>query len=350
MKLIPATTSTAIQNPDDGASKPPLRRLLSVFGRGDGDVARVAIFVLLVLVLGAVSPAFLSQASWLATSQSATVIVLLAIGQSFVIITGGIDLSVGAVLGVSSMISAAVMRNLILMDVSSWVVVGIGLLVSLCVGVLAGLINGLVITKLKITPFIATLGMLGVASGTTNLINNGTEIVNVPSELGIIGNTTLFGGWLAVPVAVTVVVALIAAVVLSRTRFGLRTFAIGSNSAAARRAGIGVDRHLIAVYMVAGLTAGIAGFLLMSRFVSASPLAGSSLELAAIAAAVIGGASLVGGRGSILGTVIGASITATLQIGLILAGVASFWQTVTIGVIIVIAVYGDQLRIRMSNK
>jgi len=350
MKLIPATTSIAVTPLDNASGKSRFRKALSLFGRGDGDVARVAIFAALVVVLGIISPSFFSQASWLATSQSATVIVLLAIGQSFVIITGGIDLSVGAVLGASSMVSAAVMRNLLIADVSSWTVVGVGLLVSLAVGLLAGLINGLVITKLKITPFIATLGMLGVASGTTNLINNGTEIVTVPSELGIIGNTTLLGGWLAVPVAVTIAVALIAAVILSRTRFGMRTFAIGSNSAAARRAGIGVDRHLISVYMIAGLTAGIAGFLLMSRFVSASPLAGSSLELAAIAAAVIGGASLVGGRGSILGTVIGASITATLQIGLILAGVASFWQTVTIGVIIVIAVYGDQLRIRMSNK
>ncbi|MGV8885367.1 MAG: ABC transporter permease [Microbacteriaceae bacterium] len=346
MKTIPATTTIVVPPKPRSA----LSRVFHLFGRGDGDVARVTIFILLVVTLGLISPSFFSQASWLATSQSATVIVLLAIGQAFVIITGGIDLSVGAVLGCSAMISASVMRNLVVSEVDSWTVVFVGVIVSLAAGLFMGLINGLVITKLKITPFIATLGMLGVASGTTNLINNGTEIVNVPAQLGFIGNTTLFGGWLAIPVAVTIIVAIIAAIVLARTRFGMRTYAIGSNSAAARRAGIGVDRHLIAVYMISGLTAGIAGFLLMSRFVSASPLAGTSQELAAIAAAVIGGASLVGGRGSILGTVIGASITATLQIGLILAGVASFWQTVTIGVIIVLAVYGDQLRIRLTSR
>lgn len=326
------------------------RRALALLGSGDGDVARVLILVVLVGILGAISPAFLTQASWIATSQSATVVVLLAIGQAFVIITGGIDLSVGAVLGCSAMISAVVMRNMLAGGAEGISTMVVGFAVAICSGAAMGLINGLVITKLKITPFIATLGMLGVASGTTNLLSGGTEIVALPPELTNVGNSTLFSGWITVPVALTIIIAVFAGLVLSRTRFGMRTYAIGSNPASARRAGIAVDRQLIAVYMMAGVMASIAGIMLMSRFVGASPLAGVNTELAAIAAAVIGGASLVGGRGSIIGTVVGAGITATLQIGLILAGVESFWQTVAIGITIVVAVYGDQVRIRMSSK
>lgn len=327
-----------------------IRRTLGLLGRGDGDVARILILGLLVIALGLVAPAFFSKASWIATSQSATVVVLLAVGQAFVIITGGIDLSVGAILGCSAMISGVVMRNMVTGGVDSGTTIAVGLVTALASGALMGVINGIVITKLKITPFIATLGMLGVASGTTNLLSGGTEIVTLPPELTNIGNSTLLGGWLTIPVAVTILIAVIASLLLSRTRFGMRTYAIGSNPAGARRAGIAVDRQLITVYVTSGVLASVAGFLLMSRFVGASPLAGVNTELAAIAAAVIGGASLVGGRGTIIGTVVGAAITATLQIGLILAGVESFWQTVAIGVVIVAAVYGDQVRIRVSNK
>jgi ribose transport system permease protein len=344
---IPATASIPTGVPP---SPSIWRKVLSILGRWDGDVARLLILAALVIALGVVSPAFLSQASWIATSQSATVIILLAIGQSFVIITGGIDLSVGAVLGCSAMTSAVVMRSLLSNGMEGFTVIGIGALVALAAGGLMGLINGLVITKMKITPFIATLGMLGVASGATNLLSGGTEIVTLPPELTIIGNTTLFGGWLTLPVALTVVVAVVAGLVLARTRFGMRTYAIGSNPAAARRAGIAVDSQLLRVYMLSGILASVAGFLLMARFVGASPLAGVNTELAAIAAAVIGGASLVGGRGSVVGTVVGASITAVLQIGLILAGVASFWQTVAIGIIIVLAVYLDQIRIKATDS
>lgn len=326
------------------------RRAAHLAGRGDGDVARLAILAAMVVALGVIAPAFLTQASWVATSQAATVIVLLAVGQSFVIIAGGIDLSVGAVLGCSAMISAVAMRALLAAGSGEGVTVLVGLVVALASGLLMGLVNGLVITRMRITPFIATLGMLGVASGATNIISGGVEIVDLPASLTVVGNTTLLGGWLTLPAAITVVVALAAGTALARTRFGLRTYAIGSNPAAAARAGIGVPAHLRTVYVLSGILAGLAGFLLMARFVGASPLAGTGTELASIAAAVIGGASLTGGRGSVLGTVIGAMVTAVLQIGLILAGVASFWQTLAIGVVIVIAVWGDQLRVRAAGE
>lgn len=332
-----------------GSPRPLPRRFLDFLGRNDGDPARVLILLLFILLLGLVAPPFISQASWLATSQSATIIILLAIGQTFVIATGGIDLSVGAVLACSSMIGAIVMRNMVASGSDATATILVGFAISLIAGTAIGAITGLVITKLEITPFIATLGMMGVATGTTNLLCGGTEVIGLPPELGIIGNTAWLGRWVTIPVFVTIIAAIIAGLILARTRFGLRTYAIGSNPGAARRAGMAVPAHLIRVYALSGLFASLGGILLVSRFVSASPLAGQNAELASIAAAVIGGASLTGGRGSILGTVIGASITAVLQIGLILAGVSSFWQTVAIGVIIVVAVYTDQLRIRLSN-
>lgn len=343
---IPATTTVRTTSLE---GRPAWRRAVGWLGSHDGDPARVLILVLLIAAIGIIAPSFLSKASWLATSQAATVITLLAIGQTFVIIAGGIDLSVGAVLACSAMVGAVTMRQLVGAGADPALTIAVGFAVSLATGTLMGLINGLVITKLKITPFIVTLGMLGVGTGTTNLLSGGTEVVGLPAELGAIGNTGLLGGWLTVPVLVTGAVAVIAALALARTRFGMRTYAIGSNNGAARRAGIGVDAHLVRVYMLSGLLASIAGILLVTRFVGASPLAGQGAELSAIAAAVIGGASLTGGRGSIVGTLVGGAITAVLQIGLILAGVQSFWQTVAIGIVIVLAVYGDQLRIRFSG-
>jgi ribose transport system permease protein len=342
------STTSAPLHP--GRSSSPWSKPLALLGRSDGDIARLLVLVILVAVIGLIAPSFLSQASWLATSQSATVLVLLAAGQAFVIITGGIDLSVGAVLACSSIVSAVLMRSMVEDGRGQTSTIAIGFVLALVVGALAGLINGLVITKMNITPFIATLGMLGVATGVTNLVSNGTEVGGLPLRLGTIGNQAMLGGWVTTPVIVTALVVTIAALALARTRFGLRTYAIGSNSGATRRAGVGIQWHLLRIYVLSGTFAALAGLLLMSRFVGASPLAGQNSELASIAAAVIGGASLTGGRGSIFGAVIGAAITAVLQIGLILAGVASFWQTLVIGVVIVIAVYGDQLRMRFANR
>ncbi|WP_158316709.1 ABC transporter permease [Agrococcus pavilionensis] len=327
----------------------PLQGFGAFLGKGDGDVARVLVLLLIVVVIGLVAPNFISKASWMALSQTATVVALLAIGQTFVIITGGIDLSVGAVMACSAVIGAVVMRELAAGGADPSIAILVGLVTSLGIGSLAGLINGLIITKLRITPFIVTLGMLSVATGSMNLISGGAEIVGLPPQLGSIGNTPL-GGWFTVPVLVTILVAVVAGVALSQTRFGLRTFAVGSNQGAARRVGIGVDWHIVRVYVFAGFLAAVAGFLLTSRFVSASTMAGTGMELSSIAAAVIGGASLMGGRGSILGTMVGALIMAALQIGLIIAGVASFWQTIAIGIITVAAVYGDQIRIKYSGE
>ena len=341
--------------PSGGSPPPPARgihatrgslvhRIASQFDRGDGDAGRLAVFALLILVLALIAPNFISKGNWLATSQSSTEIVFLAIGETFVIITGGIDLSVGAMLGCAAMVGAVVMRDLLSAHGGAFIVLVLGFGAALVAGALMGFVNGLVITKMKITPFIATLGMLGVASGATNLLSGGVDIVAFPPQLATIGNSTLLGGWVTIPVIVAVAAAVIAAVALARTRFGLRTYAIGSNRLAAHRTGLAVDRHLIKVYTLSGLLSALSGILLMARFVDASPLAGADDELAAIAAAVIGGAALTGGRGTILGAMIGTGVTATLETGLILAHVAPFWQTVATGVLIILAVYANQLR------
>ncbi|MCH1883922.1 ABC transporter permease [Agrococcus sp. ARC_14] len=350
----PVETSmlSTLDGSDEGlrrGPRTPLHRLGSFLGRGDGDVARVLVLLLIIVIIGLVAPNFISKASWLALSQTATVVALLAIGQTFVIITGGIDLSVGAVMACSAVIGAVVMRTVSADGGDPNLAIIAGLATTLGIGVLAGLINGLVITKLRITPFIVTLGMLSVATGTMNLISGGAEIVGLPPQLGGIGNTPI-AGWFTVPVLITILTAIVAGIVLTQTRFGLRTFAIGSNQGAARRVGIGVEWHIVRVYIFAGFLAAVAGFLLTSRFVSASTMAGTGMELSSIAAAVIGGASLMGGRGSVLGTMVGALIMSALQIGLIIAGVASFWQTIAIGIITVVAVYGDQIRIKYSGE
>ncbi|MEV7527003.1 ABC transporter permease [Agrococcus sediminis] len=349
-RRAPETTMIDTADHDDEQQSRPgwLRRAGALLGRGDGDVARVLILALIVVAIGIVAPNFLTQASWLALSQTATVVAMLALGQTFVIITGGIDLSVGAVMACSAVIGAVVMRDAVASGFEPGGAIALGFVAMLATGLVAGLLNGLAITRLRITPFIVTLGMLSVATGAMNLISGGAEVVGLPPQLGVIGNQAL-GGWVTVPVLVTAVVAVIAAVALDRTRFGIRTFAIGSSQGAARRAGVAVDWHLVRVYMLSGALAAVAGFLLTSRFVSASPMAGQGLELSSIAAAVIGGASLVGGRGSVLGTIVGALIMASLQIGLIIAGVASFWQTIAIGLITVAAVYGDQIRMKYSG-
>jgi ribose transport system permease protein len=319
----------------------PARRLLAIVT----DNWIVAVFILMVVAFAATAPGFVSAENWVATAQYATEYLLLALGETFVIVTAGIDLSVGATLGLSGILGGLAISVLTNGGQGGDVAFGLigGLVVALATGTAVGLFNGLAITILDITPFIVTLGTLGIVSGVTFLITNGADVASLPFVTGTLGNHAYFGV-LPLPVVVTLVATVICSLVLTHTRFGLRTYAIGSNAEAARRAGIGVKRHLVAVYALAGLLAGLAGYLVMMRFVAASPIAGQNDELDAIAAVVIGGASLFGGRGKILGTTVGALIIATLVSGLILLNVTAYWQTVLTGAIIILAVFVDQRR------
>ena len=321
-----------------------------------GVVERIGAFwtlgVLLALIVafGIMNPNFISRGAWLATSTAATGILLLSLGQTFVIATAGIDLSVGAVLGLSGFVGAWTMSTLLANspETGGAVIVAIGMVAGVAGGAVAGFINGLVITRMGVTPLIATLGMLGIATGTGYLIGHGQPIASIPEETGAIGFTNVFG-WFPVPVLVALGLAIACSYALNRTRFGRRTLAIGSNVDAARRAGINVGRHLTAIYAVSGALAGVGGMLLVTRLSAASPGAGSGQELNSIAAVVIGGTSLMGGRASIAGSVVGAYILAVIQTGLVVAAVDPFWQFVAVGVVLVLAVWADRQRTRLVS-
>ena len=303
--------------------------------------------VLLIIVAGfsVAAHGLLSKQGWNATSISATEILLLGIGETFVIVAGGIDLSVGAILGLSGMSSAWVMSKLVSSGLGPNFIMIIGLLAALGIGAVIGLINGLIITRFSITPFIVTLATLGVAEGCTQLMNGGQEISNFPTQLPDLGNKVLLDGWVALPVLVAAVAAALAWVLLAKTRFGRRSHAIGSNSQAAMRTGINVQRHLIRIYMLSGLVSALAGYIATAQLGVATITAGNNDELSTIVAVVIGGASLYGGRGSIAGTVIGAFIIAVLTTGLVVAKTNSAWQLIAVGLILIGALLADQQRV-----
>ncbi len=270
---------------------------------------------------------------------------ILALGVTFVIIAAGIDLSIGTVMTLS-----AVMTGVF---ITFWgLPVPLGILGGLVTGTLAGVVNGVIIAKMKVAPFIATLGMLNIAKGLALVFSglkpiyfNDTPIFNAMAMSSVLGAVIpgfdvpnavlfLFGG------------AIIAGLILNKTVLGRYTFALGSNEEATRLSGVNVDRWKIAVYTLGGLFAGLAGVVIAARLNSAQPSLGQGYELDAIAAAVIGGTSLSGGEGSILGTIIGAFVISTLSNGLRILSVPQEWQTVVTGVIVVVAVYLDVIRRR----
>jgi ribose transport system permease protein len=325
--------------------EPAARRLLARVS----DFWTLGVLVLIMLGLGLANHAFFTQASWLATSVYATEVLVLALGQTFVIITAGIDLSLGAVLGFTAMWSAWVMEHLLQAHASTWSTMILGAAAAVVAGAGIGFVNGLLITKLKLAPFIVTLGTLGIAGGATLLLNSGREIDQIPSKWSFLGNYVV-GGWFPLPVIVALGLCVVMWLVLRQTKFGRHVYAIGSSEEAARRAGINVTRTLIAVYSLAGLMASLSGLLVMARFGIAHPSFGANDLLASIAAVVIGGTSLFGGRGTIAGTIVGTAILSVLVTGLVLANVQPYWQTVTVGIIIIVAVYVDQLRLTLRER
>lgn len=306
------------------------------------------LFVLVAIVIGfsIASPYFLARENWLNNASTATELLLIGVGETFVIITAGIDLSVGAILGVSGMASAWVMANAFSHSTPVAIVVIVGVVVALAVGAAVGAVNGVLIARYNIPPFVVTLGTLGIATGAAELISNGLEISNIPSVVGKIGITDI-GGWIPVPFLVAAVVCILAGIALSKTRFGAYTRAIGDSQQAAARAGIPVRRHLFKVYVLTGVVSGLAGLTVMARLGAAAPTSGSNDNLDAIAAVVIGGASLFGGKGTIFGSVIGTAIVTVLLTGLIIVNVPPFWQLVAVGIVLIAAVYVDQFA---SNK
>lgn len=279
--------------------------------------------------------------------RQSSVIGIIALGVTFVIITGGIDLSSGSLVAMVGVISALLARESMGLPIIVPIVAGIA------VGFLAGSISGVLHAKAKIPPFIATLGMMTVARGVAFLITKGRPVDNLSEAFQVIGQGSIlnFGQnfFIPFPVLIFAAMAIIANFLLSNTRFGKFTYAIGGNEQAAYICGVNVDRHKILVYGFAGLLSAVASIVLTSRVSSGQPSAGVSYELDAIASAVIGGTSLSGGIGTIGGTIIGTLIIAVMNNGLDLLGVSSYWQQILKGIIIVTAVVIDTMRHRTSK-
>ncbi|HJV03942.1 MAG TPA: ABC transporter permease [Actinomycetota bacterium] len=276
----------------------------------------------------------------------ASSLLIIAVGMTFVIITSGIDLSVGSVLVFSQVVAALVMRD---MGGEGLAVILVGLGAGLAAGLGWGLLNGVLVAKTGIPALIVTLGTLGMAQGAALLLSDGINIRGVPTELT---TTVGIGRLLGIPylVLIAVGITILAGVTLRYTRFGRYTYAIGSNDEAARRAGINVSRHLIKVYAMSGLLAGIAGYLSLARFTTTTIAGHETDALPAIAAVVIGGTSLFGGSGGLFGTVVGVFIPAILRNGFVILGVQPFWQLVAVGAVLILAVYVDQVRRRARER
>jgi len=312
------------------------------------DVLLFGVLVLMVVFFTVMNPSFFTPFALANILQDWAPVMLLAIGETFVIITGGIDLSVGSVLGLSGIACAMVMRSLHQAGADPTLTIVAGVAAALVAGSLVGLVNGLLITRIRLAPFIATLATMGAGAGLTLVLTDGVQIAGGPNAVILLGNTPYLDV-LTLPLIVVLAVLAVAWTVLGLTRFGRWTYSIGSNSFAARGAGIGVDRHLVKIYLLSGLLAGFAGVFVYFRLGSGSPTSGQGQELAAIAAAVIGGASLFGGSGRLSGTVLGALITTSVLSGLILIGVAPNWQQVVIGALIAIAVGVQQVNLRKGK-
>jgi len=301
--------------------------------------------IALVVVFSLASPNFMQTQNVLAILQATSVNGVLAIAATLVIITGGIDLSVGTLMTFCAVITGVVLTYLGLP-------LPLGIAASILAGLVCGTVSGVIIAKLKVPPFIATLGMMLILKG-LSLVISGTKPIYFNDTPGFtqIAQGSIVGAVIpALPlpngVMILFLVAGLAAFVLSKTALGRYTFALGSNEEAVRLSGVNIDRWKIAVYATAGGICGVAGLLIASRLNSAQPALGQGYELDAIAAVVIGGTSLSGGRGTVIGTLIGALIISVLANGLRILSVPQEWQTVVTGSIIILAVYADILRRR----
>ncbi|MDZ8223504.1 MULTISPECIES: ABC transporter permease subunit [unclassified Nostoc] len=301
------------------------------------EVAGILPILIIICILFAfLSPNFLTAGNIVNVLRQASINIVLATGMTFVILTGGIDLSVGSILGVSAVVALLVS----LLPALSWAAVPAALLA----GLLLGLINGAIITFLDVPPFIVTLGSLTALRGLAFLVAKGTTLINLDINFAWVGNTYLGPfPWLVIIALLSVIVSWF---VLRQTVLGVQIYAVGGNERAARLTGIKVNRVLLFVYGISGLLAGLAGIMSASRLYSASGILGQGYELDAIAAVILGGTSFTGGIGTIGGTLLGALIIAILNNGLTLLNLSYFWQLVVKGLVIILAVVIDRLRRR----
>jgi ribose transport system permease protein len=313
----------------EGTAASPIKTAwLTRTGRRFGTVAGL---IGLCLLLWALTPHFLTVANALNVMEQTAINAIVAVGMTYVIIAGGIDLSVGSLVAFSGVVLAAALK-------AGWPVAA-AIAVALAVGALSGLVNGAVISFGRLPPFIMTLGMMSVARGAALLFTDGRPISGFGADFRSIATGRVLG--IPAPIVLTLAIYVIAHFVLSRTRFGRYVYGIGGNEEATRLSGVDVRFHKTMVYVVAGVASAVAAVLLTARLNTAQPIAGIMYELDAIAAAVIGGTSLTGGEGSLAGTLIGALTMGVLRNGLNLLGVSSFLQQLVIGFVIIVAVLVD---------
>ena len=312
------------------------RRLLR--GRETG----IAVVVLVIMVgLSLATPYFLTASNLAIVARQIALSIIIALGMTMVIILGGIDLSVGSTVAFGSVITGYTMITL---GLPIW----LSMLAAVAVGALIGSINGMLIVKTRVPPFIITLGMMGLARGAALVITKGSTISGLPESFLFLGQGYVLK-YVPVPVIIAAVLAILVHIFLSRTTLGRRIYFTGSNEEAALLSGINVNRIKIMVFTLAGMLAAIESVIETSRMSTAQPASGAGYELTAIGAVIIGGASLLGGEGTVLGTILGATLLGLITNGLILLGVSAYWQQVFSGTIIILAVALDTWR-RRNNK
>jgi ribose transport system permease protein len=296
------------------------------------DAGTLLGLILIIVVFSALSPVFLTAPNWINILQQSSINAAIALGMTLVIISGGIDLSVGPTAALSAVIGASLMV--------SGVPVPLAIMASLGVGMLCGLFNGVLVAYAGLQPFIVTLGGLSLYRALALIYTGGNPIFGIPPEFRALTNGTVFG--VPNPVVAVAIIALILWVVLNKTPLGEYILAVGGNEEAARIAGVAVAKTKVATFVISGTLASIAALILVGRLGAAEPTIGNLWELDAIAAAAIGGASLMGGKGSIVGTIIGAIILGALRNGLTLMNVQAFYQLLATGVIIIVAMLIDR--------
>ena len=276
---------------------------------------------------------------------AASQILLLALGLTLVIVAGHIDLSIGFTTGLSAVVMALVIRAM--GPDTGWGVLLLAMLVGIFAAVVVGLINGWLVALLDVPSFIGTLGTYGVARGGALIVAGGATVSIRSDEARAFGNGDIMG--FPIPVFVAGILALLCHYLLAHTKFGVHTYALGANRASVERAGVNVNKHVIWLFVISAVTAGVGGLVYTGRFSAGAANAGEPILLYAVAAVFIGGASLTGGQGTVTGTVIGAFIIAVIQFGLVFSGLPPYWQFVTVGLVIIVAVLVDQSRDKLTG-
>ncbi|NDW04785.1 ABC transporter permease [Jiella pacifica] len=279
-------------------------------------------------------------------SVAASQILLLSLGLTLVVVAGHIDLSIAFSTGLAAVVMALVIR--IIGPESGWLVVILAMGAGLLSAVLVGLVNGWLVAQLNVPSFIGTLGTFGIARGVALIVAGGATVSIRSEEARSFGNGEILG--IPVPVLLALVLAAACHFLLTYTKFGVHTYALGANRASVERAGVDVKKHLVMLFVISAITAGIGGLVYTGRFSAGAANAGEPILLYAVAAVFIGGASLTGGQGTVIGTVIGAFIIAVIQFGLVFSGLPPYWQFVAVGLVIIVAVLVDQSRDKLTGK